>query len=545
MAFHVLSSPSTLSAVRRPRTHPCSLVGSFLSPRTASTLVGSACTHVRRSASCPARADATTSTARSLLENHTDGNDVDRLSIDREIASLALPALGALALDPILSLVDTAFIGRLGGAAPIAGLGIASIVLSISFSVFNFLAMATTPLVANAVRSRAIKLSAISQPELIDESSSASSHRGMAQGAASRVITAGFFLSVSIGLASGSFIVLKAPAMCAMLGASPAVLPHAVAYLRARAVVAPVVLVSYVGNGAFRGLKDTRTPFIIAAVANMANLILDPLLIFTFDMGIRGAAVATSVSQVIAVVLMLASLVRNGHLRSEDLRRIPLAGEIIPFLSAGVALTIRTLSILGTVAYATATASTLGTASLAAFEITRQMFVLHAMVLDSIAAAAQAMVSSFLAQGAMVRARVAANRSLQLGAIFGACIGIIAVSLGSALPGLFTSDPEIRSLAVSCIRVASICTPLNGAVFALDGVLAAARDYSFMAVAIAVAGFVAVIALTAVRWAGGGVAAVWGGLNVLMLARAAVLIFRYSSRSSPVTPRRNIMPEKH
>jgi Na+-driven multidrug efflux pump len=197
------------------------------------------------------------------------------------------------------------------------------------------------------------------------------------------------------------------------------------------------------------------------------------------------------------------------------------------------------------VAYATATASTLGTASLAAFEITRQMFVLHAMVLDSIAAAAQAMVSSFLAQGAMMQARVVANRSLQLGALFGAFIGISAVALGSSLPGLFTSDPEIRRLAVSCIRVASICTPLNGAVFALDGVLAAARDYSFMAVAIAVAGFVAVIALTAVRWAGGGVAAVWGGLNVLMVARAVVLIFRYTSRSSPVTSRRDIIAEKH
>jgi putative MATE family efflux protein len=544
MAFQVLSAPLALSAIRRPRTQPCVLIRSVFTPRAAAFVLGRVCGYGRGPAPRPARTDPSKATVHSLLDNHVDGNESDRRSIDREIASLALPALGALALDPILSLVDTAFIGRLGGAAPIAGLGIASIVLSISFSVFNFLAMATTPLVANALRSSANKLSAISQPEFVD-GSSASSQPGIEPGAASRVITAGFFLSISIGLASGSFIVLKAHAICSMLGASPAVLPHAVAYLRARAVVAPVVLLSYVGNGAFRGLKDTKTPFFIAAVANVVNLILDPLLIFTFDMGIRGAAVATSISQIIAVALMLASLLRSGHLRSEDIRRIPLVGEIIPFLSAGIALTIRTLSILGTVAYATATASTLGTASLAAFEITRQMFVLHAMVLDSIAAAAQAMVSSFLAQGAMMQARVVANRSLQLGALFGAFIGISAVTLGSSLPGLFTSDPEIRRLAVSCIRVASICTPLNGAVFALDGVLAAARDYSFMAVAIAVAGFVAVIALTAVRWAGGGVAAVWGGLNVLMLARAIVMIFRYTSRSSPVTSRRDIMAEKN
>jgi putative MATE family efflux protein len=445
-------------------------------------------------------------------------------AIDKELIALAVPALGSLALDPVLSLIDTAFIGRLGTAAPLAGVGIASIVLSISFSIFNFLAIATIPLVA----------AALSSPDHPDPQSTPDSRADVA----SKVVSAGLFLAVSLGSLSGVLLFVSAPRLCRVLGASTAVLPHAVAYLRARAVVSPFVLASFVAGGAFRGFRDTKTPFKIALVANSANLILDPLLIFTCGLGAQGAAIATSVAQMIAFFLMMLLMIRSGRLRVYHLCRIPLLAEIAPLLRAGVALTIRTLSILGTVAYATATASSLGTASLAAFEVCRQLFVFHAMVLDSVAAAAQALVSSLLAQRAYVEARRVANRALQLGAMFGALIGAAGFLAGPALPGLFTRNLETRALTVACIRVAAVCTPLNGAVFALDGILSAARDYPFMAFAIACAGFAAIAALTAVRVAGCGVTAVWGALNVLMIARAAFLGLRYVSRSSPVPPLR-------
>ena len=67
---------------------------------------------------------------------------------DREILALALPALGALAADPLVSLIDTAFVGRLG-APELGALGVVSAVFAVSFFLFNFLAFATTPLVAS------------------------------------------------------------------------------------------------------------------------------------------------------------------------------------------------------------------------------------------------------------------------------------------------------------------------------------------------------------------------------------------------------------
>src|SRR3954466_15250934 len=68
-------------------------------------------------------------------------------SVDREILVLALPALGALAAEPLYVLVDTAIVGHLG-TTPLAALAIAATVLSSAFTVFNFLTYGTTARVA-------------------------------------------------------------------------------------------------------------------------------------------------------------------------------------------------------------------------------------------------------------------------------------------------------------------------------------------------------------------------------------------------------------
>ena len=69
---------------------------------------------------------------------------------DREIIRLAVPALGALAAEPLYILVDTAIVGHLG-TSPLAGLAVAGTVLTATFAIFNFLAYSTTGSVARQV----------------------------------------------------------------------------------------------------------------------------------------------------------------------------------------------------------------------------------------------------------------------------------------------------------------------------------------------------------------------------------------------------------
>jgi Na+-driven multidrug efflux pump len=73
-------------------------------------------------------------------------------ALDRDIVRLALPALGALIAEPLFLLADTAMIGHLG-AAPLAGLGVASAVLQTVVGLLVFLAYATTPMVARRLGS--------------------------------------------------------------------------------------------------------------------------------------------------------------------------------------------------------------------------------------------------------------------------------------------------------------------------------------------------------------------------------------------------------
>lgn len=62
---------------------------------------------------------------------------------DRAVAALAFPALGSLIADPLLGLIDTAFVGRVGSDS-LAGLGVASALFGVAFFVFNFLEYGTT-----------------------------------------------------------------------------------------------------------------------------------------------------------------------------------------------------------------------------------------------------------------------------------------------------------------------------------------------------------------------------------------------------------------
>lgn len=432
-------------------------------------------------------------------------------TLNREIITLALPALGALALDPLLSLIDTAFVGRIGVSA-LAGVGLSTIVLNVSFSIFNFLSISITPLVAKAIYS----------------SSSPS--------AASSAISTSLLLALFLGVISQSILIPFAPALCTALGASIEALPHAVAYLRFRAIAAPFALMAFATNGALRGLKDLRTPFLVALIANTLNITLDVILIFFLHWGVAGAAIATSVSQIVSLLLMLTRLLTTRRLIAKDLFQIPSFSKLRPLLTAGALLTIRTLSILITVAYATTTAavSATGVVGLAAYELTRQLWVFNATILDSLAAAAQALVAGAIAAGKQVRARQLADRTIILSAGFGTMLAIMAVISGVRLPRLFTESTVVAEMASKCIKMAAICAPVNGAVFALDGVLAACADYRYMAGAIAIAAIAACGVLTGVRMYGGDVVAVWAGLNVLMIARAVVLGWRYVGKDSPI-----------
>jgi hypothetical protein len=151
---------------------------------------------------------------------------------DREIFALAIPAMLSVLLDPVMGIVDTAIVGRLG-TEPLAAVGMSTVIYNFSNFIWNFLLYTTTPRIA-AAASRNDK----------SEVSKITSH--------------GMWLAAFIGLSMTALLWTQCPAMFASMGASPEVLTHAVPYLRGRCIASPAILMFFVLAGTFRGFKDTK-----------------------------------------------------------------------------------------------------------------------------------------------------------------------------------------------------------------------------------------------------------------------------------------------
>jgi putative MATE family efflux protein len=418
---------------------------------------------------------------------------------DREIFRLAIPAFFALAAEPLYVLVDTAIVGHLG-TLPLAGLGVAGAVLSIAFGIFNFLAYGTTASVARRIGA------------------------GDSRGAAEHGV-AGVWLALGLGLSLTIFgLALSGPIVSGM-GASAHVAPYARTYLRISLLGAPFVLIALAGTGYLRGLQDTRTPLVIALAANAFNLALEVALVYGVHLGIAGSAWGTVVAQVGAAAAYLAIVRRNVRKSKASAR--PNAAQLRAAGTVGAYLTVRTGTLLLAFTAATAIASRIGDAQVAAHQIAFQLWLLLALCLDAIAIAGQAIVGRALGASDAMLTRSASRRMLELGLIVGVGLGLLVVALDPALALAFTKDEAVRSELRPVLLMVALMQPLAAEVFVLDGIMIGAGDVRYLALAMTAATLCFAPAAYAVLATGAGLVALWGALFVFMLARLVGLGLRY------------------
>lgn len=429
----------------------------------------------------------------------------------RDILALAIPALGALAADPLVSLVDTMFVGRIDGTA-LAALGVCSAVFSLAFFVFNFLATGVTPLVASAVG------------------------RGDLEGAGRWVMQA-LTLAVLLGLAAAATLEAFAEPILALMGAKGRLLDPAETYLRIRALATPAVLLVTVGHGAFRGYQDTRTPLWITLGLNLVNLMLDPLLIFGLGWGIAGAAWATTIAQWVGALGFVSAIFAPAKLGVRF--SLPKLAELAPLLRVGSALSLRTFALVGTLTLATAVATRIGERAVAAHQVVAQLWLFLALVVDSLAIAGQAIVGRLLGLGDRVEARAVSNRLLRWGLGLGFALASFFWTLAPVLPGWFTDDMAILA-DVDTVYVFVIASqPIGALVFVWDGLFTGAQDFRFLAGQMLISAGVAAALLLCVIPLGWGLVGVWWSMLALLSARMLTLGARYWFGSGPLAAPRS------
>jgi MATE family multidrug resistance protein len=420
---------------------------------------------------------------------------------DREILLLAVPALGTLAADPLVSLVDTAFVGRLG-ALELAALGVNTAVFTFAFVIFNFLAYGTTPRIARALG------------------------RG-ARGEAGEVVVQALMLALLVGIATLALLQLFAVPILRLMGAGEVLMEPALAYLRVRAFAGPALLVITAANGAFRGYLDTRTPFKVTLGLNLVNLALDPLFIFGFGWGLVGAAWATLVAQWVGALWFLVLLYARREAFGVPLA-LPRPRALLPLLRVGWELLARTVALIATMTLATAVAARVGVVEVAAHQVAAQLWLFLALVTDALAIAAQALVARYLGRGALGEARAVANHLLLWGLGVGVVLGGVFWLAQGWLPRLLTDDPQVVLMAAAIMPFVALMQPLNALVFVWDGVFMGAEDFGYLAMAMALSAVVAGVVLLLVLPLGWGLAGVWWGMVALMAARATTLAWRYA-----------------
>ena len=427
-------------------------------------------------------------------------------TIDRRIVALALPALGALAADPLISLVDTLFVSRLG-RAELGALGVNGAIFGFAFVLFNFLAYATTPLVAQA-------LGRGDGPE------------------ASAVMSRTLWLALGLGTASMAVLVAGAGHLVGLMQASSEIAGPAVSYLRIRALAAPAVLIVMASHGAFRGFQDNGTPFRVALGANIANALLDPLLIFGLGWGIAGAAWASVASQLGAAVWFLILLRRKLGL---VVARPPGWGELSALLRTGGALTLRTLFLVGALAVGTAVAAASGTTAVAAHQVVRETWFLSAMLVDGLAIAAQALVAELTGRGDRAGVRRVSNRLLGWGLAVGVVMAMGWLIGGPLLATAFAPDLEVKTLIIASTRITALMAPLAALVWVLDGIFLGGLRVKVLVASTAVGAAAGVIGFLLTDLGGWGLVGVWWATAGLVGGRAVILLLAYR-----IGPRRRV-----
>ena len=207
-------------------------------------------------------------------------NDFSQGSISRNILSLAVPMTAAQLVNVLYSVVDRIYLGMLPGSLELTGVGVTLPVISIIMGFANLCGTGGAPL--------------------------CSMHRGRGdREEAEQVMGNSLSLLLIFGVTiTALFLLIKEP-MLYLFGASSATYPYADAYMTIYLLGTVFVMIGLGMNPFINTQGFGKTGMMTVCLGAVANIILDPIFIFAFDMGVEGAALATVLSQGCSAVWVL------------------------------------------------------------------------------------------------------------------------------------------------------------------------------------------------------------------------------------------------
>ncbi len=364
---------------------------------------------------------------------HGTEQDFTTGSLNRGVLLLSIPMVLEMAGESLFVVVDAFFVARLGAHA-LAALGLTETFLEIVYSIAVGLSMSTTALVARRIGEK-------------DE-------RGAARSAV-QAIMVGMVTAIVLGIAG----VIWAPDMLRLMGADEETVAVGTTFARIQYGGMMVIILIFLNNAIYRGAGDAAMAMRSVWLANGINIFLDPMLITGFgpfpEMGLTGAAVATTIGRGIGVIYQFRGMSRGRRLRvrREDLVIDPkIIKNLLRVSRGGVGqMLVAQASYIGLVRIL----ATFGAIVLAGYVLAIRLVIFILLPAWGVANAAATLVGQNLGARKPDRAERAVYVTGSWNMAFMALVTVLFVAFAPAILAPFASDPETHAVAVRALRIIS------------------------------------------------------------------------------------------
>ena len=426
----------------------------------------------------------------------------DREITYRRVLKIAIPILLANVTIPILGAVDTAVVGQIPDAAPIAAVGVGAVIISAIYWVFGFLRMGTTGLTSQAAG------------------------RGEAGEVAALLTRA-----LMIGVAGGLFFVLIQPLLIwgafRLSPASAEVEGLAETYMRIRIFSAPAAIAMYGITGWLIAQERTREVLWIQLLMNGVNVGLDLVFVLSFGWGVAGVAWATFIAEWSGLVLGL-WMCREAFAHSawRDWARVFDRIKLKRMAVVNSDILIRSLLLQGIFVSFLLLGGRFGDVTLAANQVLLQFLHITGYALDGFAFAAEALVGQAFGAAAVARVRRAAVLTTYWALALGVLMALAFWLMGPMIIGIMTKAPDVQQEARRYLPWLIAAPVMIVGLTQFDGIFIGATRTADMRNMMAVAFVIYVLAAWALmpRMENHGL---WLALHISFIARAGSLALRY------------------
>ncbi|MGR3435151.1 MAG: MATE family efflux transporter [Shimia sp.] len=419
------------------------------------------------------------------------------------VLRLALPIVISNATVPLLGLVDTGVVGRMGEAAPLGAVGVGAAAISAFYWLFGFLRMGTTGMVGQALGAGDV-----------DEADA---------------LLARAFLVAALG--GAALIALQVPLMALALAVSQAgaeVEGLTRAYIAIRIWSAPAAIAVYGITGWLVAQERTRAVLVLQVAMNGINIALDVWFVLGLGWGVPGVAGATLIAEWAGLALGL-WYVREVLARSawRSWVRVADAARVRRMMAVSRDILLRSVMLTGAfLLFVMVFSARQGTQILAANQVLMQFLTISAFALDGFAFAVEALVANTVGARRLAGLRRAVRLATLWAVIFAGALSLAYALGGGALIDLLTTAPEVRAEARAYLPWL-VLAPLAGAgAFILDGVFIGATRGPDMRDMMAVS-FVLYLAAVAVLLPAFGNHGLWAAMVLFLAVRGLTLLWRY------------------